>query len=78
MIIDPRTMDLTDWTDTMVLELDKYGPITKLMHPDQWREWANQVVQLLQLSPAQLNPFFFADWREWAIRFIQLAEHQLA
>lgn len=74
MIIDPRPMNVMEWTDRMALLVDKYGLTMKLMAPELWQSWAQNVVELVGLSSAELNPYTYDDWLPWAIRFSQDAE----
>jgi hypothetical protein len=72
MNIDPRGLDVIDWTDSMTLQLIGYSTPPRLDDEDYWQAWALVVVQsprIAQFNPP--NPFTFTDWREWAMRFNQ-------
>jgi len=69
-MIDPRNMSVTDWTDSMVYTLEKYGTVSRLDDPDQWQNWALGVVAMFvigQQNPP--NPLSYNDWQEWAFAF---------
>lgn len=74
MIIDPRPMEVIEWTDRMALLVDKFGLTMKLNDPEDWRRWAQNVIELIGLSSASVNPYSYDDWKPWAIRFSQEAE----
>lgn len=72
MNIDPRFMEVQEWADVMVDELQGYSQPPRLDDPKEWREWALAVIQsprIAAYNPPQ--PFTFSDWREWAMRFNQ-------
>lgn len=74
MILDPRPMQLQEWSAQLTLQLDKFGPVGVLLSPDDWQPWAENVIIQIGLADSTVNPFSFKDWREWAIRFLQVAE----
>lgn len=65
-------MTVQEWTDSMVFPLvDKVHP-SRLDNPDDWKEWAMQVIQSYKVSIfIPPDPRYFDDWREWAFRFNQ-------
>lgn len=70
--IDPRGLNVIDWTDSMIFPLLDLATPPKLNNEDEWQHWALQVIQspmLSNLNPP--DPRHFDDWREWAIRFNQ-------
>lgn len=72
MIIDPRDLNVVEWTDYMATELEGYSTPPRLDDPTQWRGWALIVCQsprIASFNPP--NPMQFADWRDWAQRFSQ-------
>lgn len=70
--IDPRFVTVQEWTDSMTFPLvDKVRP-PRLDNPDDWKEWAMQVIQSHKVSIfIPPDPRYFDDWREWAFRFNQ-------
>lgn len=69
MITLPVNMTLQDWSDQVVLDLDKYGSFAKLID-DDWRRWGIQFLANMGLGGYNLpNPYYFGDWPEWAERF---------
>lgn len=75
MIIDPRGMDVVNWSSQVTLLLDKYGPIGVLREPEKWRAWASHVMIQIGLDRADLpSPYVYDDWREWAYRFNQITD----
>lgn len=71
--IDPRFMEVVEWTDRMIpIVNQKGGDVGRLEHPDQWQEWARSVILNNQKWQATVpNPYQFKDWRDWAERFLQ-------
>ena len=75
MNIDPRGMTLTDWCDNMSLVLDSMVIPEKLLHEDEWREWATNIIDTPNFEGQNVpNPYQFDDWREWAMRFNQVVD----
>lgn len=71
-MIDPRGLTVTDWCDSMALELARMMSPQVLLSPERWREWAHTVIQVPSISKfVPPNPDQYEDWREWAIRFNQ-------
>lgn len=70
-MIDPRYMDVVEWTDRMAQILP--FTVSRLLDEALWQDWAFKLVQEPQIaaynppSPAQ-----FTDWREWAERLNQV------
>ncbi len=74
-MIDPRGMNVQDWTDFMVQSLTGLSQPPRLDNPKKWQTWALVVCQsprIAALNPP--NPLFFVDWREWAERFNQTVD----
>lgn len=75
MILDPRGLTVTEWTDFMADELTGFSAPPRLDDPDYWQEWALTVVQsprIAVLNPP--NPLEYREWREWAERFNQAVD----
>lgn len=71
-LIDPRHVSPQIWCDQMVLELDRFGTIPIIGIGVDWRDWANQVVQLSEISifdPPDPNLYKKDDFEGWAIDF---------
>ncbi len=65
----PMGMQLDDWADQIVLDLDSQGSFAKLSDED-WQSWGVQFLTNQNLGGYNLpNPYFFSDWQEWADRF---------
>lgn len=63
-------MTVTDWTDSMVYSLEKYGTITRLDEPERWQDWALGVVAFFYIGKQNPpNPTGYDDWLEWALAF---------
>ena len=74
-MIDPRTMTVTDWTDSMTYQLEKYGSISKLMNPSDWQGWGLGVVSFFEISKQNPpNPLEYDDWLEWAFAFTRAVQ----
>lgn len=71
-ITRPTGMELRDWADQVVLDLDRYGAFGRLENEAEWRDWAVQFLNNTTLGRNPPNPYQFADWREWAERLAQL------
>ena len=69
----PTGMELRDWADQVVLDLDPYGTIGKLDNEERWQDWAVQFLNISTLKDNLPIPYFFSDWREWAERLCQVA-----
>jgi hypothetical protein len=73
LITLPVIISLRDWADQIVLDLDAYGPIPRLVDEDKWQEWAVAFCVISGISQKNPpNPLYFSDWREWASRFAQV------
>lgn len=72
-MIDPRFMGVVEWTDMMASTLP--FPPYRLLDPDDWRQWARNLIQYPQISVFNPpDPEQFEDWRMWAERFNQTVE----
>ena len=72
-MIDPRFMDVVEWTDRMAMDLPFVSE--RLLDADEWRSWARNVIRYPQISIFNPpDPDFFEDWRKWAERFNQIVE----
>lgn len=68
--IDPRGMKPREWCDRMVLELDRFGTIPVIMSNGEWRTWADEVIQLSEISMFQPpSPDSYDEFEDWAIDF---------
>jgi hypothetical protein len=75
LITLPVIIELQDWADQIVLDLDTYGPIPRLVDKDQWQDWAVSFCVISGISQKNPpNPYYFSDWREWASRFAQVMD----
>jgi hypothetical protein len=71
-MIDPRGMNVTQWTDFMTQSLTGLSQPPRLDNPTDWQIWAltvNQSPRIATFNPP--NPLEFTNWRQWAERFIQ-------
>lgn len=74
-MIDPRTMTVTDWTDSMSYSLERYGTISKLQNPADWQGWALGVVAFFDVGKQNPpNPLNYEDWQEWAFAFTRAVQ----
>jgi hypothetical protein len=74
-MIDPRTMTVTDWTDSMSYSLEQYGTISKLQNPADWQGWALGVVSFFEVGKQNPpNPLNYDDWQEWAFAFTRAVQ----
>jgi hypothetical protein len=69
-MIDPRGMTVTDWTDSMVYTLERYGLVGRLDDPQNWQNWALGAVSLFTVGNQNPpNPLNYDNWQDWAIAF---------
>lgn len=72
-MIDPRYMNVLEWTDRMAEILP--FPAVRLLDPEEWRNWARNLIQYPQISGFNPpDPDQFNDWEQWAERFNQTVE----
>lgn len=68
--IDTRLIDVQTWTAQNTSILAPYGLVPKLLDPDNWQEWASQVILIPTI--AGLNPprpEVYSTWEEWGTAF---------
>lgn len=74
-MIDPRGLNVTDWTDFMTFPLLGFSTPPRLDDPKKWQAWALVVIQSPRIAARNPpNPLLFIDWREWAERFNQIVD----
>lgn len=74
-MIDPRGMTVTDWTDSMVYTLERYGTVGRLNDPSLWQTWALGAVSIPDVSrQSPPNPTNYDDWLEWAFAFLRAVD----
>jgi hypothetical protein len=67
----PVGLELRDWADQVILDLDSFGSFAKLMNDNEWQDWAVQWVANTGLGTySPPNPYQFNDWQDWAERFV--------
>jgi hypothetical protein len=65
----PTGLQLKDWSDQIILDLDAEGSFAKLADED-WQVWGVQFLANQNLGGYNLpNPYFFRTWDDWATRF---------
>lgn len=67
MITRPTGLALRDWSDAVVLDLDRFGAFSKLSN-DDWRAWGVQFLNNSIIGRNLPDPNGFSDWRDWAER----------
>lgn len=66
----PVGLELRDWADQVILDLDDLGAFGKL-ESDDWQDWAVQFVGNTGLGTySPPNPYQFDNWQDWAERFV--------
>lgn len=70
-ITRPSYMQLHDWADQIILDLDNYGSFGKLEDETKWQDWAMQFFNNTTLGRNFPNPYWFDNWQDWAERFCQ-------
>ena len=68
----PFGMQLTDWADQVVHDLEPYGVSGRLMNESQWQDWGVQFLNNTTLGRNLPNPYNFSTWREWAERMCEV------
>jgi hypothetical protein len=72
-LIDPRTVDLQFWADSVVFDLEEFGPIGRLENESEWKDWGAGLIGINGISQRNPpSPYQYDDWKEWAIRFYQM------
>lgn len=72
MNIDPRGLDVVQWTEFTSLQLSGLTYVPRLLDPKNWRAWAFTVIQSPKVQAhAPPDPRYFDEWGEWATRFNQ-------
>jgi hypothetical protein len=72
-LIDPRTVDLRLWADSVVFDLEQFGPIGRLENETEWQDWGAGLIGINGISQRNPpSPYQYDDWKEWAIRFYQM------
>ena len=75
MNIDPYGMTVIEWTDAMAYLLDGEPPSRKLLDPENWKDWAEDLKDVANFAGQNIpNPHGFDDWFEWAQRFNSTVE----
>lgn len=72
MITRPTGMELQDWADQVALDLDVFGPVSRISG-DDWQNWGVQFLNFSTIGRNLPNPYNFTDWREWAERMCQMS-----
>lgn len=65
-------MDVMEWADKMVpILLPLGGIVSKLEDPEEWQDWATNVIMLnSKWQSTTPSPYQFDDWQDWAERFL--------
>ena len=71
MITLPTNLSMSDWTDQVCLDLDKYGVVGKLLDED-WQSWAIQLSNNVSIGNTVPNPYQFDDWQIWGQRLCEV------
>jgi hypothetical protein len=66
----PTGMNLADWSNQVILDLDPYGAFGRLQG-DDWQDWGVQFLNNMTLGNALPNPYQFTEWTDWAERLCQ-------
>jgi hypothetical protein len=70
MMLDPYTMSLAEWADSVAYLTSRFGIVERLDDTEQWRQWSDRLVGIQQI--AAYNPpshTGFQDWQSWAAEF---------
>lgn len=67
----PTNLELTDWANQVILDLDPYGAFGRLSDEANWQDWAVQFLNNTTIGRNPPIPYAYEDWREWAERFCQ-------
>ena len=67
----PTNLELTDWANQVILDLDPYGAFGRLSDEARWQDWAVQFLNNTTIGRNPPIPYAYEDWREWAERFCQ-------
>lgn len=70
MNIDPQGISIKDWCDSMVHELDSFGPIPVLQGEEDWQQWAIDLYRYPGIAARNPpDPRGFDDFYTWARQF---------
>lgn len=73
MITQPVLIGLRDWADQICLDLDNFGPLSRLDDETKWQEWGLQFCVISGLSQKNIpNPYTYENWKDWAERLVQM------
>lgn len=65
--IDPFGMTAIQWADAMALNIEQFGNLGRLENEEQWRAWAEQLLNLPGISGSIVpDPYAFESWQVWA------------
>jgi hypothetical protein len=67
----PTNLELIDWANQVILDLDPYGAFGRLQDEEHWQDWAVQFLNNTTIGRNPPIPYAYDDWREWADRFCQ-------
>jgi hypothetical protein len=67
----PTNLELIDWANQVILDLDPYGAFGRLSDEAHWQDWAVQFLNNTTIGRNPPIPYAYDDWREWADRFCQ-------
>lgn len=72
-MIDPLDMTFTEWSDQMMLDLERYGDVAYPESEDKWREWAESLLVVPGVSMFCIpDSRYFDSWRPWAQRLVEI------
>lgn len=70
-MIDPRSMTLKNWCDSVTLDLSTLMQVPRLTSDSDWVRWATVVSSAPEIATYHPpDPRYFNSWRDWASRFV--------
>lgn len=75
MMVDPRGLTLTQWTDAVILSVGDAWSFGRLDDEERWQDWATAFLRAPAFSQQGVpDPYGFTDWQEWAMRVYPMLE----
>lgn len=69
-MINPQGLTATQWADAVQLECARFGTVSTLIDPADWRAWAQSINNLPGIAgQTPPDPYQCDEWFDYAERF---------